>query len=115
MRLSRPDRAERARAAVVVAVELAPRGDGWTLVGDAKQTVAVRVGLRLERPQAAVRSDIRERCRRVRLVALDEAEDRKSTRLNSSHVRISYAVFCLKKKKITKMTRPASWKDCALA
>src|SRR5690606_36067852 len=29
--------------------------------------------------------------------------DRKSTRLNSSHVKISYAVFCLKKKKITKM------------
>src|SRR5690554_7641646 len=28
-----------------------------------------------------------------------ETEDRKSTRLNSSHVRISYAVFCLKKKK----------------
>src|SRR5690554_7606991 len=28
-----------------------------------------------------------------------EHEDRKSTRLNSSHVRISYAVFCLKKKK----------------
>src|SRR5690554_7035727 len=26
-------------------------------------------------------------------------KDRKSTRLNSSHVRISYAVFCLKKKK----------------
>src|SRR5690606_39435671 len=30
-------------------------------------------------------------------------EDRKSTRLNSSHVKISYAVFCLKKKKIHKM------------
>src|SRR6266498_5438701 len=29
------------------------------------------------------------------------APDRKSTRLNSSHVRISYAVFCLKKKKKT--------------
>src|SRR5690554_7416113 len=29
--------------------------------------------------------------------------DRKSTRLNSSHVRISYAVFCLKKKKITRL------------
>src|SRR5437870_6617343 len=29
----------------------------------------------------------------------DEIEDRKSTRLNSSHVAISYAVFCLKKKK----------------
>src|SRR3989442_11946113 len=28
-----------------------------------------------------------------------QLEDRKSTRLNSSHVRISYAVFCLKKKK----------------
>src|SRR3989442_10722336 len=28
------------------------------------------------------------------------AQDRKSTRLNSSHVRISYAVFCLKKKKL---------------
>src|SRR5690554_7788033 len=30
--------------------------------------------------------------------ALGLALDRKSTRLNSSHVRISYAVFCLKKK-----------------
>src|SRR5690606_41742361 len=28
-----------------------------------------------------------------------DAQDRKSTRLNSSHVKISYAVFCLKKKK----------------
>src|SRR2546430_3141004 len=28
-------------------------------------------------------------------------EDRKSTRLNSSHSQISYAVFCLKKKKIS--------------
>src|SRR5690349_22686125 len=28
-----------------------------------------------------------------------ESRDRKSTRLNSSHVEISYAVFCLKKKK----------------
>src|SRR5690606_41860733 len=31
--------------------------------------------------------------------AADERADRKSTRLNSSHVKISYAVFCLKKKK----------------
>src|SRR5690554_7069998 len=30
---------------------------------------------------------------------IDAKVDRKSTRLNSSHVRISYAVFCLKKKK----------------
>src|SRR5437899_8412461 len=33
-----------------------------------------------------------------------EGEDRKSTRLNSSHLGISYAVFCLKKKK--KHTEP---------
>src|SRR3989442_13899090 len=33
-----------------------------------------------------------------------QPQDRKSTRLNSSHVRISYAVFCLKKKK--KQTNP---------
>src|SRR5436305_9462625 len=42
-------------------------------------------GLSVDRP---------EECGRV----LEQA-DRKSTRLNSSHVRISYAVFCLKKKK----------------
>src|SRR5690606_40280712 len=33
------------------------------------------------------------------LVPLDPLRDRKSTRLNSSHVKISYAVLCLKKKK----------------
>src|SRR5437868_8174826 len=32
-------------------------------------------------------------------IAADAGQDRKSTRLNSSHVSISYAVFCLKKKK----------------
>src|SRR2546427_7101155 len=32
-------------------------------------------------------------------VTMAEREDRKSTRLNSSHSQISYAVFCLKKKK----------------
>src|SRR3712207_8939237 len=34
-----------------------------------------------------------------RLPILVATEDRKSTRLNSSHANISYAVFCLKKKK----------------
>src|SRR3712207_7186411 len=33
------------------------------------------------------------------LGGLDDVVDRKSTRLNSSHANISYAVFCLKKKK----------------
>src|SRR3989442_1950907 len=41
-------------------------------------------------------------------IGVQHAEDRKSTRLNSSHVRISYAVFCLKKKKITTPTQIAS-------
>src|SRR5438874_8993700 len=36
------------------------------------------------------------------LALLDLEQDRKSTRLNSSHVEISYAVFCLKKKKKNK-------------
>src|SRR3989442_11565583 len=35
----------------------------------------------------------------VCLDGVGRGEDRKSTRLNSSHVRISYAVFCFKKKK----------------
>src|SRR6266511_4211738 len=33
--------------------------------------------------------------------------DRKSTRLNSSHVKISYAVFCLKKKKVREPQPPS--------
>src|SRR5690625_5995569 len=40
----------------------------------------------------------------VRTIAMSSTDgikrDRKSTRLNSSHVAISYAVFCLKKKKV---------------
>src|SRR2546426_8305879 len=45
--------------------------------------------------------DEADRAFRAELDALVEAlrEDRKSTRLNSSHLVISYAVFCLKKKK----------------
>src|SRR2546428_6280223 len=35
----------------------------------------------------------------VRLLPSNDRTDRKSTRLNSSHDQISYAVFCLKKKK----------------
>src|SRR5438034_6821596 len=38
-------------------------------------------------------------CRLVRLFEI-RTRDRKSTRLNSSHTVISYAVFCLKKKKL---------------
>src|SRR3712207_8405785 len=42
----------------------------------------------------------RRRPSRVRGAAGTNAPDRKSTRLNSSHANISYAVFCLKKQKI---------------
>src|SRR2546430_8294879 len=44
--------------------------------------------------------------RRARSAAAAARSDRKSTRLNSSHSQISYAVFCLKKKKkkITNIT-----------
>src|SRR2546422_3055692 len=40
-------------------------------------------------------------------VVSDEHRDRKSTRLNSSHGYISYAVFCLKKKKQTAVDPPS--------
>src|SRR5690242_21495785 len=43
-------------------------------------------------PEYALRTVLRMICALV-------ASDRKSTRLNSSHMSISYAVFCLKKKK----------------
>src|SRR5436309_8674970 len=39
------------------------------------------------------------RGRDAEVLGVTAPEDRKSTRLNSSHVKISYAVFCLKKKK----------------
>src|SRR3712207_7637287 len=43
-------------------------------------------------------------------VAVRGSRDRKSTRLNSSHANISYAVFCLKKKKNSKITYPPHYK-----
>src|SRR5438477_8096456 len=50
--------------------------------------------------------------RRGQLQHRDQAvpgqRDRKSTRLNSSHMSISYAVFCLKKKKKTQKTHPST-------
>src|SRR2546427_7046672 len=50
--------------------------------------------------------------RRAAGVVLEVVGDRKSTRLNSSHSQISYAVFCLKKKKtvqtVTRATHSAA-------
>src|SRR5690242_21406337 len=39
----------------------------------------------------------------VKIVGHSNEQDRKSTRLNSSHMSISYAVFCLKKKNVTRI------------
>src|SRR2546430_11290673 len=50
----------------------------------------------LGREEPASRVGVRKR---ERDLASRDAGDRKSTRLNSSHSQISYAVFCLKKKK----------------
>src|SRR3712207_7269887 len=49
--------------------------------------------------------DLREAVRRIARGA--PVVDRKSTRLNSSHANISYAVFCLKKKKKANPTLPS--------
>src|SRR2546426_8628815 len=51
-----------------------------------------------------------QRCHVARDAVLEahDVEDRKSTRLNSSHLVISYAVFCLKKKKNHAGTRRTS-------
>src|SRR5256885_7799734 len=46
----------------------------------------------------------------VELPAPNRCADRKSTRLNSSHLVISYAVFCLKKKKKIKSTQIAKYR-----
>src|SRR2546430_12458627 len=56
------------------------------------RTVAARSG----RPRGFARQRVEIRGRQLEL---DRPRDRKSTRLNSSHSQISYAVFCLKKKK----------------
>src|SRR2546430_6134343 len=53
--------------------------------------------------QLAQVAGAREAARRA--TTLDPEKDRKSTRLNSSHSQISYAVFCLKKKKKNKLKR----------
>src|SRR5262245_65191711 len=59
-------------------------------------TTLFRSDRQSERRSTRRRRDATDRRHHRRAAAL---EDRKSTRLNSSHLGISYAVFCLKKKK----------------
>src|SRR5207249_3570015 len=81
---------------------------GLLLLGDLAQQVAhaVRVAIaQAEQPLHVLLGDrvvlelVGEQADRVDDVGVPGIRDRKSTRLNSSHVSISYAVFCLKKKK----------------
>src|SRR2546430_8814177 len=69
----------------------------------------VRAGLAVRIKKVCASSEV---SRRLREIGFREDQviklltDRKSTRLNSSHSQISYAVFCLKKKKTTLRTSP---------
>src|SRR5690606_41932552 len=65
---------------------------GGELLGQADSGADV-----LAQPAGAVPAQHRPQLQRA-----EPAPDRKSTRLNSSHVKISYAVFCLKKKRSKK-------------
>src|SRR3712207_6871994 len=78
----------------------------YTTLFRSVQRLTVRHGGRAgPRPPRARRRLRADRARPVRaaqgprLPAAGRPRDRKSTRLNSSHANISYAVFCLKKKK----------------
>src|SRR3712207_7350646 len=75
--------------------------------GPARAAAHARADGRPGRPREAAREPRRREAhaaraeRDVRRRPQDRGDrDRKSTRLNSSHANISYAVFCLKKKKI---------------
>src|SRR2546428_4560124 len=59
-------------------------------------------GLPLARELPDLRTGLCVHCQNRSGLAAGRKEDRKSTRLNSSHDQISYAVFCLKKKKKSK-------------
>src|SRR5690606_40273372 len=87
-------------------VRHAPRASGVALPHEEVLAAEGRPGLAVLRRRALVVAPVVgevapdvELDRRRSVVG----EDRKSTRLNSSHVKISYAVFCLKKKKKKKM------------
>src|SRR5689334_24409502 len=62
----------------------------------------LRIGARVvDRDRIVAPRDLRDGLAELR----DDGRDRKSTRLNSSHSSISYAVFCLKKKKFASSFR----------
>src|SRR5207253_8377442 len=68
---------------------------GYELRPNKIQAIVVELLLRQVLPREGQLENRHTRC------AISKDQDRKSTRLNSSHVAISYAVFCLKKKNTT--------------
>src|SRR3712207_8344527 len=79
-------------------------GDPWRALGRAAALAPPRGrgDLREKRHERGLQG-AQDPGRRRREDQAERDQDRKSTRLNSSHANISYAVFCLKKKKIKSM------------
>src|SRR3712207_8366614 len=72
-----------------------------------------RLPLRGRERAAAARPRRPPRAADLPAIGRGQAGDRKSTRLNSSHANISYAVFCLKKKKKTRDNQYINSTDCS--
>src|SRR5437773_8404115 len=80
---------------VVVRRVLRFLSDGWRIWGRIRR----RIGGGIEgRIHGRLRGRLRDRGAAAPGPNAQHQRDRKSTRLNSSHITISYAVFCLKKK-----------------
>src|SRR5688572_31255243 len=77
----------------------------YTTLFRSRNAVALSIERRADRAEVLVDS---ERNHRHAAPPFRVDRDRKSTRLNSSHSQISYAVFCLKKKKKTLTADPPS-------
>src|SRR5689334_24539895 len=70
--------------------------------------ICIQIGkqrLLVERCLLIVKDEFQAICLRFFIGRFEDILDRKSTRLNSSHSSISYAVFCLKKKKKNKIKK----------
>src|SRR5690625_6833137 len=84
----------------LVVIESGADLDAWLPVVPRATPAAANAYSRIRLESEATRRDF---LHLALMSSENRAADRKSTRLNSSHVAISYAVFCLKKKKITIM------------
>src|SRR5690554_7139944 len=72
-------------------------------------TLSLHDALPISVPRVEERSMLPPWRRQSARLSVTRSRDRKSTRLNSSHVRISYAVFCLKKKKNKNTNHDTGW------